>query len=1644
MAAHRCLVQAVVVGVNDSNVLYPACLQCYAKMLHNLQTDVWQCLRCNIRRREAELSWRYRLSVCVADTSATCHLSLFGGTLVPHFGCSANVFHQLLHTITPDRQGADEDLILQALHTALVGRRYIFCLKTHTVPLQVTPTPPQPTSACAQWGMSRPPRLADLLRGVPASQRSGGKPGDFVAVQMIPVGADGDRASVASVLEGLVCIRPDGSSVAESQGRDMSGAVPGKERGQSRGNCEPGNLPLANSCCSNQMDQTGRQGARKGVCAISSDDDNHDDNHDDSHEDGGNVRLDQRDDHQSTASDQSSFDPYYSQSSGNSQAMLGFSCQSSMDQEFPSSFGCAVAGSMSGDRSHHKENPNCAWRSDEEMKGLGSSQSSDVSHNQTGLDYLATEDFCDTSHLSGQDPQCETSKFHKRTLSITHQHSSDSTDVLAVNSDNCNVNSPSQDRLHASAAVHKPSANKETTAEAETVLGSPHTAADLVWRGGIDRSSAGRREGRDHQPEDLYGQQKMTGGHYSQKMTGGHYSQKMSSSQNHSASFSTSLNDSCLLLAASHHHLHVEDSTMLHASHHHLHVEDSTMLPHADHHHLEDSTMLPPADHHHLHLEDSMMIPADHHHLEDSTMLPADHHHLHVEDSTMLPHAGHHHLHVEDSTMLPADHHLHLEDSTMPPHAGHVSLKPAVTTSEETQEPSSVRQAGRSVCRGEDEEGRESGGERGRESGGERGRENDGESSGERGRESERGGEKGGERESAVSSVPRAVVNVEDMPFSEDLSAFLQVLAEDPSMSAVTSPPTSERHNVDKGRTDSLDPLMANADSCTMSNTRETCPKSAVEGANTTLLNEAKMTGQSGPPETLRMTSIENISSERSLMLETKQFHTPVACDGNTIIPSLSEEKTGLSVVRDTGPHRVGTAVGKAGRCSASPGGSPQCSSWVTSLPPREALRRVSGQLPPQHLFEDLTFSPSLLEQVSPEAMPPENFPGMSLPIQNGEKCQDLCVPDQEMCTGEAEQVLPAERWEKHLCVCSRQGRGSQTSPRSPVGTESEKISVQIQRSSEKGQRKSCFHKNPRRQCLQGNRHRASSYKHPDGESSVKDSNKTGSQNRCRLSKDSAVISSSRCVNKSGWGLASHRVRVQLPRDAGTAKSEQDCHSSRPEAFLQRSREVSPFSAGKHGALAMSDSRVEAMPESEDLDAFLSNLVPRNVQPSHSNTSVHNSPQEDRAYEKTPRHTASPVPVSQLAGIASSKKTHFKRSRHSQQKLNRKMSLRKSTSSDDALIWSGSQTDDSVLDCSADLFSQDTDEEKGEETCAGASGSVERSSSYQHSVSDKMSQHCKSAMTVEPQEDSLRTVEESVSSIDNTAGTVSQKSYFNTPLSGEKVILQRYKTSSKVSEEQRKVRFARKRRISSVRDMDLRLERYSSPQLESWHPCRPKPVPLTPRRSCLKECDGPEKTTCIAEIAGKCDSILPLVEIQNVGGSSSSSGVHNVRLLHSSPLPCVQKEQCTPLQPSRRSEQFVSPLQETSASQDLFSPCSTQRGQLTAGFQLTPEVQEGYVPQHSTGKTQRNAPALCSDAPANSQLSLFDDSDVLFDESENVSEDDLVSEWTSSLCRPEHTDMGGRERADSVCVALCRPKQRESARLDLSSAWSMSPDLFSP
>ena len=242
-------------------------------------------------------------------TIVTC---LFGRFIIDHHG---------------DRQGIEEEVILHAVQTTLVGNAFIFCLKTAT--------PPEQSAAGSATVHKLPMRaqplcLADLL----PSQKNGGKQSDLVAVQMIRANAKecSTYLTVLDVLKSLVEGEMNQPSFASGMSLQRAFS-PNEEahRSQTQLSISHRNSPnrrwtgKSSSICLDMSHETNK---RRGTCA-----------------DCGRH-------HSNTCvtSESSSTDHTLSTDSTTSQISLMFSCQSSMDQEFPSELSLTGASGRPGVR----------------------------------------------------------------------------------------------------------------------------------------------------------------------------------------------------------------------------------------------------------------------------------------------------------------------------------------------------------------------------------------------------------------------------------------------------------------------------------------------------------------------------------------------------------------------------------------------------------------------------------------------------------------------------------------------------------------------------------------------------------------------------------------------------------------------------------------------------------------------------------------------------------------------------------------------------------------------------------------------------------------------------------------------------------------------------------------------------------------------------------------------------------------------------------------------------------------------------------------------------------------------------------------------------------------------------------------------
>ncbi|XP_068280896.1 DNA damage-induced apoptosis suppressor protein [Nyctibius grandis] len=131
MNSVRGLLSASVISVQNSCFIYPACQKCFSRLI--LDSRRFNCLKCGCTGEAKDTSYRYRLSLKIADTNDLFDITVFGSCLDPLFGVTAEDlqrciqdFNQLSGETNTD---ASPGVLVQAVETCFIGKRFIFGVK---------------------------------------------------------------------------------------------------------------------------------------------------------------------------------------------------------------------------------------------------------------------------------------------------------------------------------------------------------------------------------------------------------------------------------------------------------------------------------------------------------------------------------------------------------------------------------------------------------------------------------------------------------------------------------------------------------------------------------------------------------------------------------------------------------------------------------------------------------------------------------------------------------------------------------------------------------------------------------------------------------------------------------------------------------------------------------------------------------------------------------------------------------------------------------------------------------------------------------------------------------------------------------------------------------------------------------------------------------------------------------------------------------------------------------------------------------------------------------------------------------------------------------------------------------------------------
>ncbi|KFQ10329.1 Nitric oxide-inducible gene protein, partial [Leptosomus discolor] len=131
MNSVRGLLAASVISIQNSCFIYPACQKCFSRLI--LDSRRFNCLKCGCTGEAKDASYRYRLSLKVADTNDVLDVTVFGSCLDPFFGVTAEHLQRCIQDFSQlsgeTHTDASPGVLVQAVETCFIGKRFIFGVK---------------------------------------------------------------------------------------------------------------------------------------------------------------------------------------------------------------------------------------------------------------------------------------------------------------------------------------------------------------------------------------------------------------------------------------------------------------------------------------------------------------------------------------------------------------------------------------------------------------------------------------------------------------------------------------------------------------------------------------------------------------------------------------------------------------------------------------------------------------------------------------------------------------------------------------------------------------------------------------------------------------------------------------------------------------------------------------------------------------------------------------------------------------------------------------------------------------------------------------------------------------------------------------------------------------------------------------------------------------------------------------------------------------------------------------------------------------------------------------------------------------------------------------------------------------------------
>ncbi|KAM8775007.1 DNA damage-induced apoptosis suppressor protein-like [Rhynchonycteris naso] len=119
---------ASVLALQNSSFIYPSCQKCFSRII--LASTRFHCPKCGSTGEAENASYRYKLSVKVAESNKLFSITVFGSCLDAFFGLTATDLHRYIQDSNEIPGTLDSDatlnLLSKAVETCFVGQSFIF------------------------------------------------------------------------------------------------------------------------------------------------------------------------------------------------------------------------------------------------------------------------------------------------------------------------------------------------------------------------------------------------------------------------------------------------------------------------------------------------------------------------------------------------------------------------------------------------------------------------------------------------------------------------------------------------------------------------------------------------------------------------------------------------------------------------------------------------------------------------------------------------------------------------------------------------------------------------------------------------------------------------------------------------------------------------------------------------------------------------------------------------------------------------------------------------------------------------------------------------------------------------------------------------------------------------------------------------------------------------------------------------------------------------------------------------------------------------------------------------------------------------------------------------------------------------------